>query len=342
VLLGQRAPEDWKPVPHEVASARVRGLLSGTAVLVVLLALVLLSGCSSGARRANVAPSQGVVVAANHLSSACAEEFFQPRAKPKPIATPLQAGVLARFAIFRRAALPGDEPAASQLPPGGLGRQLYNEDELASYYPAYVRRLGTLSGRRYYVVPAFAQVKMAFAECSAPRSDRALQIQQRHRRAVDPLYCLIEVPERKGTTVGCEPFAAINLSARVFGASDFLGKPIIELVPDGVAAVRIAYRAHARLMVAVRENAFAFTPPPPPPSVAAVLQRLFDRAFAKSTTAAQQRTGAIEYDKRLLETDPTRIEWLNHAGDVVRTIEPPTTASLEATSIGGTRAPIGG
>ena len=316
--------------------------MSRTAVLVVLLALVLLSGCSSGTRRANGAPSHSVVVVANHLSSACAQEFFAPRARPKPIATPLQAGVLASFAIFRRAALPGDEPPAGQLPPGGLAGQLYNEDELASYYPAYVRRLATSSGRRYYVVPAFAQFKLAFAECSAPHSDRALQIEQRHRRAVEPLYCLIEVPKRKGTTVGCEPFAAINQSARVFGASDFLGKPMLELVPDGVVAVRIAYRDHAPLVVAVRENAFAFTPPPPPPSVAAVLRRLLHQAFAKSTTAAQQRTGAMEYDERLLETDPTRIEWLNHAGDAVRTIEPPTTASLEATSIGGTRAPIGG
>jgi hypothetical protein len=231
-------------------------------VLVAALALALLSGCSSGERRANVAPNQGVVVAANHLSSACAEEFFAPRATPKQIATPLQAGVLASFAIFRRAALPSDEPPASQLPPGGLARQLYNEDELASYYPAYVRRLATLSGRRYYVVPALAQVKMAFAECSAPHSDRALQIEQRRRRAVEPLYCFMEVPESKGATVGCEPFAATDQSVRVFGASGFLGKPMLELVPDGVAAVRIAYRDHAPLVVAVRENAFAFTPPP--------------------------------------------------------------------------------
>jgi hypothetical protein len=311
-------------------------------VLVALLAPALLSGCSSGTRRVDVAPSQDVVVAANHLSSACAEELFAPRATPKPIATPLQAGVLASFAIFRRAALPGDEPPANQLPRGGLARQLYNEDELASYYPAYIRRLAALSGRRYYVVPAFAQVKLAFAECSAPRSERALLIEQRRRRAVEPLYCIIEVPESKGTTVGCEPFAAIDHSVRVFGASGFLGKPMLELVPDGVADVRIAYRDHAPLVVAVRENAFAFTPSPPPPSVAAVLRRLLDRAFAKSTTAAQQHTGVMEYDEGLLETDPTRIEWLNHAGVVVRTIEPPTKASREATSIGGTRAPIGG
>jgi hypothetical protein len=97
--------------------------------------------------------------------------------------------------------------------------------------------------------------------------------------------------------------------------------------------VRITYQEHHPLTLAVSENAFAFTPPPPAPAAAATLHRLQARIVTGDPT---------EYNEALAQTDPTKIEWLNRADRVTRTIRPPTTASIEATSIGGIRAPIGG
>jgi hypothetical protein len=268
-------------------------------------------------------------VVARELSSSCAHELFIRRALPRPLTVSLPAAVLASFAVFHRPALVSDKP-----PEGLLASELYNTYELESYYPAYVRRLADLAGRRYYVVPAFAhQADEARIECLFRHVDQAKLLAQQHRRAAEALYCFIEVPERRGTDPGCEPFAANEQSARVFGASDFLRDPLVELVPDGVAAVRITYREHPTLTLAVSENAFAFTPPPPAPAAAATLHRLQGRILTGNPT---------EYNEALAQTDPTKIEWLNRAGRVIRTIRPPTRPSIEATSIGGIRAPIGG
>lgn len=305
---------------------------------VALLGLVLLGGCSSGKRALSGANARGGV--ARTLSGSCLSEVFAQRATPRALRLPLQASVLASFAIFRRAALRRDEPRAEEPAGDTLASQLYTHYELASYYPAYVRRLTRFAGRRYFVVPGFAQVNKARAEClgHALHLDRATLLQQQNRRAVESLYCLIEVPEERGASVGCEPFAGIDQSAPVFGASDFLRTPIVELVPDGVAAVRITYRERAPLVVAVRENAFAFTPPPPPSSLGAALRRLQAQLVASKFTEPT----AVHWNEALLATDPTKIEWLNGAKRLLRTIEPPTRKNSEATSIGGTRAPIGG
>lgn len=315
-----------------IASARMASYTRWWTVLVALLALALMNGCSSGTH-ATIGVSghtpgpTGIV--AHYVSGSCARELFAPRATPKALGAPLQASVLSRFALLRRKALPGDE-----LAKGVLASELYNSYELASYYPAYVRRLQELDGRHYFVVPAFAQqMNMTRVECLSRRADRAALLAQQRRRAAEPLYCLIAVPEPQGMYLGCEPFAAIGESARVFGASDFLRQPLVELVPDGVAAVRITYLDRPPVIVVVSENAFAFTPPPAPPSVAAAIRRLQGRALSGNPS---------QYNKALVQTDPTRLEWLNHAGAVIRTIEPPTKASVEATSIGGIRAPIEG
>ncbi len=214
-----------------------------------------------------------------------------------------------------------------------LASELYSSYELASYQPAYVRRLQELAGRRYFVVPAFAQFSMARAECLSRRVDRAELLGEQRRRAAEPLYCFIAVPEQEGTSPGCEPFAATGQSARVFAASDVLREPQIELVPDGVAAVRITYRDHAPVVVAVSKNAFAFTPPAAPSGSAVALRQL--QHLVLSGTPAQ-------YNTAFIQTDPTKLEWLNPVGAVIRTIEPPRKASVEAFSIGGIRAPVGG
>lgn len=68
--------------------------------------------------------------------------------------------------------------------------------------------------------------------------------------------------------------------------------------------------------------------------MAVALRQLQARALSGDPT---------QYNADLIQTDPTKVEWLNHAGVVIRTIEPPPTKeSVAVTSIGGIRAPIGG
>ncbi len=300
---------------------------TGGLVLVAVLALMLLNGCSSDTHTLSVSGNESDVVA-RYASGSCARELFAPRSRAKPLGIPLPAGARSSFAVFRRATLPGDAP-----PKGALATELYNNYELASYYPAYVRQLPGPTGRRDFVVPAFAQVNEPQEACLPLHVNRAVLRAQQRRRAVDLLYCFIEVPERKGLSLGCEPFAAIGQSENVFSASDFLREPLVELVPDGVAAVRVTYRGRTPIVVAVSENAFAFTPPSCPPRLAAVLRRLQERVVTGNPS---------RYNRALRQTDPTKIEWLNRAGGVTRVIEPPTRKSIEATSVGAIRAPIGG
>jgi len=112
-------------------------------------------------------------------------------------------------------------------------------------------------------------------------------------------------------------------------------------LPDGVASVRIAYRETPEITVPVSDNAFMFTPPLPMPRVAAELKRLEPRIVATRRTTAQRRV-TLQWDRTVDETDPTRIEWLDNAGGLIRTINPPTAASNSVTSVGNLKAPLEG
>lgn len=92
----------------------------------------------------------------------------------------------------------------------------------------------------------------------------------------------------------------------------------------------------------VSGNAFWFTPPPLTPRVAAELKRLYPKVVAKRLTRAQRRRFTLQWDDAVQETEPTKIEWLDNAGGLVRAISPPTAASSSATSVGNLRAPIEG
>ncbi|HTA14074.1 MAG TPA: hypothetical protein VK781_04370, partial [Solirubrobacteraceae bacterium] len=119
-------------------------------------------------------------------------------------------------------------------------------------------------------------------------------------------------------------------------------EPVVELVPDGVASVRIAYSETPEITVPVSENAFTFTPPLPTPRVAAELKRLEPRIVATRLTAAQRRRVTLQWNKTVDETEPTRIEWLDNADELIRTISPPTIASSSLTSVGNLDAPVEG
>lgn len=96
-------------------TGRTRGL-----VLVAVLALTLLNGCSSDTHTLSVSGNQSDIVAHN-VSGSCVRALFAPRAWPKPLETSLPAGVRSSFTVFRSATLPSDAP-----PEGLLASELYN------------------------------------------------------------------------------------------------------------------------------------------------------------------------------------------------------------------------
>jgi hypothetical protein len=126
--------------------------IRGLAALIDVLGLIIVAGCS-----AETATGGGAA-----RSSSCippALRLFGPRpAFPKALSTPLEATILSSFAIFRRSALPSNEPPARKPAARELARELSKDYELSSYYPAYVRQLTRFpNGRRYFVIPAFGR-----------------------------------------------------------------------------------------------------------------------------------------------------------------------------------------
>jgi hypothetical protein len=213
-------------------------------VAVLVLGPVVLAGCSSGTATRTTTAQTSTSAA---RVSACASQLLEPRAAPKPLRTPLPASILSSFAVFRRAAVASDQPPTHEPSGGQLADELLKEYELASYYPAYVRQLMRLpDGQRYFVVAAYARFEpVAAADCLSRGVDRRQLTEQQRRRAREPVYCLIELPADNTQGPGCEPFAAVDESARAFEASDYHAREAtVEMVPDGVASVRILYRDH--------------------------------------------------------------------------------------------------
>ncbi len=312
--------------------------MKGFAALAGVLGLIL-AACSSSAGIATESVT--------HMSSSCippAFRLFGSRpALPKELSTPLDATILSSFAIFRRSALPSDK--LSGLKPGGdgLDRELSKVYELSGYYPAYVRQLIRLpDGRRYFVIPAYGRSEAVLAAHCLPAGRRRVLIAEQHRRLVEPVDCIIEAGG--GETAfppGCEPFAVIDEAGRAFQPA-LTKELIVELVPDSVVSVRVVYRETPPIVVPVSENAFVFTPPPPTPRVEAELKRLEPSIVARYLTTARRRRFALQWDKAVDETKPTKIEWLDNAGGLVRTISPPAAVSRSVTSVGNLRAPVEG
>jgi hypothetical protein len=324
----------------QVRIGRRSACLSGMVALIAGLGLILTAcGSSAGTATASV----------TRLSSSCIPPAFRlsgPRPAPaKRLTTPLDTAILSNFAIFRRSAFPSDALAELKPRGDGLDRELSKVYELSGYYPAYVRQLTRLpDGRRYFVIPAYGRAEAVLpAHClPAGERERRLLVEEQHRRLVEPVDCIIEVGGSENEPpLGCEPFDAIDEAGRVF-EPDLYKELIVELVPDGVASVRIAYRETPPIDVPVSENAVWFTPPPPAPRVKAELKRLEPSIFARHLTRVQRRRFTMQWDAAVRETEPTTIEWLDNTGELVRTINPPTAASSSVTSVGNLRAPIEG
>ena len=79
-------------------------------------------------------------------------ELFGSETTPAELTAPLEEGIVTKFAVLRRAAVPGDlAPALSPLS-GEL------DSELSGYYAAEVRGLRVLpNGTRFYLVPGLVK-----------------------------------------------------------------------------------------------------------------------------------------------------------------------------------------
>jgi len=314
----------------------------GSTAAIGVLGLALLAGCS-GEKAA-----QGTAQQTAGCVSAVPRLFGPQPGPPKALSAALDKAIVARFAIFRR-----DVPVRD-----GLGRELSRDYTLASWYPGYVRRVG----RRYDVVPAFGRRETVVSPGCASARTRLELVEQQLRRTTEPVYCIVEAGRDGSIPLGCEPFAAVGEDAEIFRPGAASGEPIVELVPDGVAAVRISYRARAPIVVPVSDNAIVFAPPPPSPRVATARKRLgslktvggycsrggthsrWSCHFTRLTKAQQrQRKKAVaEYDAAAAADGPTKVEWLDRAGGLMRTIDPPTARRIAAISVGDLRAPIRG
>jgi hypothetical protein len=268
--------------------------------------------------------------------------LFAPRPPaPTELAGSLEPALLSTFKIFRRSARLNDQPP---LASGGLARELRKDYELAAYFRALIRRLVRLpGGREYFVVPAFARPEaVPPAHCSSASTHRQLVAEQQ-RRKTDPVACFIELGERGDAPApGCEPFVQIEQQVRAFRVSDFVRTPAFEIVPDGVASVRVSYRDVTSFSVPVSENAFYLVPPATPRnSVSARMRHLLPVPEGQLSAAHRDRLTA-RWNRLFAYTLPTKIEWLDRRGGVIRVVFPPTPDSIASTSLGQLLAPVEG
>jgi hypothetical protein len=124
-LLGRRSP-------------RLAFCPNGLGALIGVLSVIAVAGCSSQS-------GDHARVSTAYLPSGFRLFGARP-ALPKELSTVLPAAISSRFAIFRREMLSNDQPFATTTS-RELTRQLYADYELASFYPAYVRRLTGSFGR---------------------------------------------------------------------------------------------------------------------------------------------------------------------------------------------------
>jgi hypothetical protein len=323
-----------------------KALLGARAIIVAgLLGCLAYAGCATTAVKGDSAARLtvgGVTQASNCRKILGGWLMGLQRVPPKALSSPLRAGTLSKFAIFRRAAQPTDEPP---IPASSLGRELAKYYELSRYYSGYIRKVGALpGGRRYFVVPAFGRADAVPPADCQPVAVRRELAQQRRRLRIEPVYCIIATDGReKVSVVGCEFFDVIDEGRPVF---DSLGaitrEPAVGLVPDGVASLRIAYRETGPIIVPVSDNAFIFTPPRPGSRVQAKLDQLSREYGRRHPALHEQNSLARRWDDAVAEAKPTRVEWLNGVGGVLRTINAPPANAKTANPAGVPRTPVGG
>jgi hypothetical protein len=155
------------------------------------------------------------------------------------------------------------------------------------------------------------------------------------------VYCIEDVAAAQGHygASGCQPFAAVQSGARLI-AQDESSTDVVELVPDGVAAVRLHYLQGNAVTSAVAGNAFTFIPPQRPLKEAQLTLRHLRRQIVGRFGAGRGHRFhllrrfvklAREIRKRL---QPQTVEWIDPGGQVIRSFTPHVEA-LGGVSLGG-------
>jgi hypothetical protein len=268
-----------------------------------------------------------------HSSCSNGGLFTSEESGPTQLTTPLDPAVLSSFAVLRRA-----QTASDLIPPlSPVGFSL--DYEIRSFYPAYVRRVATIGRATYYLVPALLrEVKIPPARCLPPslRRERDQYVERERKRASAPAYCIVRVGGPGGPDqTGCEPFDGVDAGARAFSGGLFT-RLLVELVPDGVATVRISFLKATPMVVPTSENTYAFSAPA---AARAKLNRMLQiaihpatgRNLSKKQRRRREQRAARAFFRALQESQPTKVEWLGPSGALLRVIKPPHTTGLGST-----------
>jgi hypothetical protein len=294
-----------------------RACLRGPVVTVVALACALFAGvAATGAATASAASE-------SECGLALLKSFTG--GPPVPASQPLDPVISGIYAVLRRPSGPQD--ALQAINP--LGEDL--SSELRAYFPDSIRQLAIdPSGERWFLVAGFARgIPIPPARCLPKplRRQRGRLVAEQRRREQVVTYCVDDVGPRRpeeGTT-NCQPFETIQtgggLDTQLISQAE-----TVDLVPDGVAALRIAYHNGSVYTAEVRENAFVFASPPPLVALFRTeLRRIVESALApgaRHQTAARRRARARRFAVRLrrllVRVTPT-VQWLDPAGGVIRT-----------------------
>ncbi len=273
---------------------------------------------------------------------------LEPEAELEPVelAGPPEPAVLGKFGVLRRAAVPAD-----QLPPlNRLGSRL--GFELNSYYPGYIRQLlRRPNGVRYFLIPGIKRVPDLPPERCLP-----VRLRHLHQPKPETVYCVAGIGSnvRQLPSAGCQTLAEIETGgdlADPYFSSSFQ----VDLVPDGVATVRLVYRGGAAITAPVSENTFTFTPPRTPIARARAalkrLERAFERELKYKHTAAhptkrqlqrRERVASKLLERVLSELPPKQVQWLDAGGNVLRSFTPHRNRNGFVVTIGSNTSSITG
>jgi hypothetical protein len=256
--------------------------------------------------------------------------IFGPGSRePMPLSGAPDPAILSRFAVLRRAAGPAD-----QLPPlNPFGSQL--DFQLASYYPGYIRQLAQLpDAGRIFLLLGFRRSFLPPLKCVPPRLRKRVLEQRKLESQL--AYCVgeIGVSHRPFVSTSCLSFADIETGGAL-AASALSTAPVVDLVPDGVATVRLSYRNGATIAGAVHENTLIFTPPQGPIKRAKRLlhglERKLSREEGEYGNKAKRRRLEQMFIRALARTydrlPPRQVQWLDSAGHVLRSFAPHQGAS---------------
>lgn len=245
------------------------------------------------------------------------------------LSTPVDPAATASFSVLRRPLGPQDA-----LPPlNPLEEDVHGE--LAGYYPETIRQLLALpDGKRFFVIVGLPHViSLPPARCLPPqlRKQRKAILEQQLVKARQPAYCVVTVGGPASPFLdklfegdSCLPLQSVYEAAGIVSKA-FSSSAVVDLVPDGVASVRLIYRDGISLTAAVSEDAYQYTPPPKLVERAKRLLIEEVKGTRKHPNKAQRRRERAHrraLKRAVAALAPTQVLWLDAAGQALRTIDP--------------------